>query len=64
MSGIRASQANDSKTEVSELSHDHIGWKAAASGEVIPYETVFVGDPSMPLSEDEIEFCRKLEHEA
>lgn len=53
-----------SATEVSDLSHDFIGWKAAAPNEIIPYETVFVGDPAMPLTEDEIEFCRQLEREA
>lgn len=53
-----------SATEVSDLSHEHIGWKAAALNEVIPFETAFVGDPSMPLTEDEIEFCRQLGREA
>ena len=52
-----------SATEVSDLSHEHIGWKAAALNEIIPFETVFVGDPSMPLTEDEIELCRQLERE-
>lgn len=52
-----------SATEVSDLSHEHIGWKAAALNEVIPFETVFVGDPSLPLTEDEIEYCRQLERE-
>lgn len=51
-------------TEVSDLSHDFIGWKAAEFNEVIPYETVFLGDPSTPVSEDEIEFCLQLEREA
>lgn len=49
-----------SASEVSDLSHDFIGWKAAALNEVIPYETVFVGDPATPVSEEEIEFCRQL----
>jgi hypothetical protein len=53
-----------SAAEVSDLSHDFIGWKAAALNEVIPYETVFVGDPSTPVSEDEVEFCRRLAREA
>lgn len=52
-----------SATEVSDLSHEHIGWRAAALNEVIPFETAFVGDPSMPLTDDEIEFCRQLERE-
>lgn len=46
--------------EVSQLSHDFIGWKAAQLGETIPYETVFVGDPATPVSEDEIAFCQGL----
>jgi hypothetical protein len=49
-----------SAVEVSDLAHDFIGWKAAVLNEVIPYETVFVGDPATPVSEDEIEFCRSL----
>jgi hypothetical protein len=53
-----------SAAEVSDLSHDFIGWKAAALNEVIPYETVFVGDPTMPVSEDEIVFCERLAREA
>jgi hypothetical protein len=52
-----------SASQVSDLSHDFIGWKVAAFGEVIPYETSFVGDPAMPLSDDEIEFCRQLQLE-
>ena len=52
-----------SATEVSDLSHDFIGWKAARPNELIPYETVFVGDPAMPLTSDEIEFCRQLARE-
>jgi hypothetical protein len=50
-----------SASEVSDLSHELPGWRAAAFQEVIPYETIFVGDPSMPVSDDEIEFCRQLE---
>jgi hypothetical protein len=55
---------DSSATEVSDLSHDFIGWKVAALNEVIPYETVFVGDPSLPLTEDEIAFAQQLEREA
>jgi Protein of unknown function (DUF4065) len=50
--------------EVSHLSHDFIGWKAAGLNETIPYETVFVGDPATPVSDDEVEFCRQLAVEA
>ena len=53
-----------SASEVSERSHGFIGWQAAEFNEVIPYETVFLGDPSTPVSEEEIEFCRQLEREA
>ncbi|HET9225720.1 MAG TPA: Panacea domain-containing protein [Thermoanaerobaculia bacterium] len=50
-------------TAVSDLSHDFIGWKVAALNEIIPYETVFVGDPGLPVSEEEVEFCRQLSGE-
>jgi Protein of unknown function (DUF4065) len=53
-----------SATEVSERSHGFIGWQVADFYEVIPYETVFVGDPQTPVTEDEIEFCLRLEREA
>lgn len=61
---ILADLWESSATEVSDLSHDFIGWKAAALNEIIPYETVFVGDPAAPVSEDEVEFCRRLAREA
>jgi hypothetical protein len=61
---ILAELWENNATEVSDLSHDFIGWKAAEYNEVIPYETVFLGDPSTPVSEDEIEFCLQLEREA
>jgi hypothetical protein len=44
--------------------HVFIGWQAADLYEVIPYAVVFLGDPSIPLSEGEIEFCRQLEQGA
>jgi hypothetical protein len=43
---------------VSDLSHDFIGWQAAAMGEEIPYETALV-DVS-PATEDEIAYARQL----
>jgi hypothetical protein len=49
--------------EVSDLSHDFIGWKVAHLNEIIPYETVFLGDPTLPLSDEDIEFCRRLAEE-
>lgn len=60
---ILADLWESSAAEVSDLSHDFIGWKAAALNEVIPYETVFVGDPSTPVGEDEVELCRRLARE-
>jgi Protein of unknown function (DUF4065) len=57
---ILAELWENSAAEVSDLSHDFIGWKAADLNEVIPYETVFVGDPATPVSEAEIEFCQRL----
>jgi hypothetical protein len=53
-----------SASEVSERSHGFIGWRAAEYNEVIPYATVFLGDPSTPVSEAEIEFGRQLERDA
>ncbi len=41
---------NDTASEVSERSHQFIGWEAAAEGEVIPYETVFL--ETVPLTEE------------
>jgi hypothetical protein len=61
---ILADLWESSATEVSDLSHDFIGWKAASLNEVIPYATVFVGDPAMPVGDDEVEFCRRLAREA
>lgn len=49
-----------SASEISDISHEFVGWKAAKLGEDIPYETVYVGDPNGPVGEDEIEFCRAL----
>jgi hypothetical protein len=39
-------------TEVSDLSHNFVGWQAAGMNEDIPYSTVFVDDPR-PLSSEE-----------
>ena len=39
-------------SEVSALSHQFAGWRAADPGEEIPYETVFVGDPRELTSEE------------
>jgi len=45
--------------EVSDLSHEFPGWKAAKMQDDIPYETVFVL-PSRPLTVEEIEYGRQL----
>lgn len=50
-----------SASEISDISHEFVGWKAAKLGEDIPYETVYVGDPEVALSQDEIDFCRALD---
>lgn len=39
--------------EVSDLSHRFVGWQAAAPGEEIPYETVFVDEPRRLTDEEE-----------
>lgn len=44
-------------TEVSDLSHRFAGWQAAAMGEEISYNTVFVGEPQPPLTEAEAEWA-------
>jgi len=46
-------------TEVSDLSHRFAGWQAAASGEEIPYETVFVDEPRR-LTDDEVEWAHEV----
>jgi hypothetical protein len=49
--------------EVGDYSREFIGWQVADLNEIIQYETVFLGNPSMLVSDDEIEFCRQLERE-
>ncbi len=39
-------------TDMSEVSHEFLGWKVAAMGETIPYETVFAMKPRA-LTEEE-----------
>lgn len=46
-----------------DRSNDFIGWQAADLDETIPYAIVFLGDPLMPVSDDEVEFCKRLELE-
>lgn len=49
---------DDNAKQVSERSHEFIGWQATLPGEVIPYETVFVD--AGPLTPDEEAWCREL----
>lgn len=43
-------------TEVSDLSHRFVGWQVAEMGEVIDYNSVFVGEPR-PLTAEETEWA-------
>jgi hypothetical protein len=49
-------------TQVSELSHQFIGWQVARMKEDIPYSTVFLGTPR-PLTQEEIEYGQQLARE-
>jgi hypothetical protein len=51
-------------SEMSARLHNFIGWWTADDNEVIPYEIIFLGDPTTPVSEDLFEFCQQLEREA
>jgi hypothetical protein len=46
-------------TDMSEVSHEFLGWIVAAFGENIPYETVFAMK-SRPLTDEERDFGRQL----
>jgi hypothetical protein len=47
--------------EVSELSHDFVGWKIVKEGEEIPYETVFLRDPKdIRVSQIDNEIAQRL----
>jgi hypothetical protein len=51
---LRQLRDNDA-TEVSNLSHEFIGWQLAGDREDIPFETIFLGDPRrVKLTEEEI----------
>ncbi|HEX3531439.1 MAG TPA: Panacea domain-containing protein [Thermoanaerobaculia bacterium] len=57
---LRQLRDNDAK-EVSDLSHEFIGWELAEDEEDIPYDTVFLGDPrKLRLTEEEVEYGKKL----
>lgn len=49
-------------TEVSDLSHEFLGWQAAEYGETIPYETSLV-ERSRPLTDDEEAYARNVARE-
>jgi hypothetical protein len=52
---------NKDADEVSELSHDFIGWKIVKDGEEIPYETVFLRDPKdIEITQKDREIALKL----
>jgi hypothetical protein len=53
-------EANQGKTttDVSDLSHEFVGWQVARLGEAIPYGTAFLASPS--LTDDEIAYGLRL----
>jgi hypothetical protein len=54
-----AAAADMTGMDMSEVSHEFLGWKVAAFGENIPYESVYAMKPR-PLTEEEREFGRDL----
>ena len=57
---MRRLRDNDAK-EVSNLSHEFIGWQLAGDLEDIPYATIFLGDPlKLTLTEEEIRHGQQL----
>ena len=57
---LRQLRDNDAK-EVSDLSHEFIGWQLAGEQEDIPYEAIFLGDPrKLALTEEEIRYGQQL----
>jgi antitoxin SocA-like protein len=57
---LRQLRDNDA-TQVSDLSHEFIGWQLAGDREDIPYETIFLGDPrKLTLTEEEIRYGQRL----
>lgn len=57
---MRQLRDNDA-TQVSDLSHEFIGWQLAGDREDIPYETIFLGDPrKLMLTEEEIQYGQQL----
>jgi hypothetical protein len=57
---LRQLRDNDA-TEVSNLSHEFIGWQLARDREDIPFESIFLGDPrKVTLTEEEITYGQQL----
>ena len=57
---LRQLRDNDA-WEVSDLSHEFIGWQLAGDREDIPYETIFLGDPrKVVLTEEEVRYGQQL----
>lgn len=46
--------------ETSKASHEFLGWKAVDFNEDIPYETIFVEDPGLPFTPDELDYAKQL----
>jgi hypothetical protein len=59
---VLARLAGLSATDVSELSHQFIGWQLAGEGEDIPYSTALLGQPRPPTPA-EIEYGERLAEE-
>jgi hypothetical protein len=52
---------DNNATEVSNLSHEFIGWQLAGDREDIPFETIFLGDPrKVKLTEEEVLYGQQL----
>jgi antitoxin SocA-like protein len=51
---------NTSGTDLSDLSHESVGWRLAEWDEVIPYATALLPDHQRPLSEAERKIARQV----
>lgn len=48
-------------SQLSDLSHDHPGWRLSVEGEAIPYCTAFIADPNeMELTDEEVVWVRSV----
>lgn len=59
---IIATLGGSSANEVSELSHESVGWESARMGEEIPWATTLIPKHPIPLSADETEYGESLAH--